>query len=85
MPTSDLIVPMADVCEFADTPALIANLDLVISVDISVVHLAGAMGTPVFLLERYANCWRWLSGREDSRGTRRYASSANNGAAIGRR
>jgi hypothetical protein len=31
-----------------------------------VVHLAGAMGKPVFLLDRYDNCWRWLSGREDS-------------------
>jgi hypothetical protein len=30
------------------------------------VHLAGAMGKPAFLLDRYDNCWRWLSGREDS-------------------
>ena len=45
---------------------LVANLDFVISVDTSVVHLAGAMGKPVFLLDRYDNCWRWLSGREDS-------------------
>jgi hypothetical protein len=52
--------------DFADTAALVANLDLVISVDTSVVHLAGAMGKPVFLLDRYDNCWRWLSGREDS-------------------
>ncbi len=57
---------MADVHDFADTAALVANLDLVISVDTSVVHLAGAMGKPVFLLDRYDNCWRWLSGREDS-------------------
>jgi ADP-heptose:LPS heptosyltransferase len=39
---------------------------LVISVDTSVVHLAGAMGKPVFLLDRYDHCWRWLSGRDDS-------------------
>jgi hypothetical protein len=30
------------------------------------VHLAGALGKPVFLLDRYDNCWRWFSGREDS-------------------
>jgi len=39
---------------------------VVVSVDTSVVHLAGAMGKPVFLLDRYDNCWRWLSGRTDS-------------------
>jgi ADP-heptose:LPS heptosyltransferase len=57
---------MGAVSDFADTAAIVANLDLVISVDTSVVHLAGAMGKPVFLLDRYDNCWRWLSGREDS-------------------
>jgi hypothetical protein len=35
-------------------------------VDTSVVHLAGAIGKPVFMLDRYDNCWRWLSRREDS-------------------
>jgi Flp pilus assembly protein TadD len=58
--------PMAAVADFADTAAIIANLDLVISVDTSVVHLAGALGTPVFLLDRYDGCWRWFSGRDDS-------------------
>lgn len=58
--------PMPGVADFADTAAIIANLDLVISVDTSVVHLAGALGKPVFLLDRYDNCWRWLSGRTDS-------------------
>lgn len=62
----DLLDMMDDVRDFADTAAIVANLDLVISVDTSVVHLAGAMGKPVFLLDRYDNCWRWLSGREDS-------------------
>jgi hypothetical protein len=62
----DLIDVMNEVRDFADTAAIIANLDLVISVDTSVVHLAGAMGKPVFLLDRYDHCWRWLSGREDS-------------------
>jgi ADP-heptose:LPS heptosyltransferase len=58
--------PMRGVADFADTAAIIANLDLVVSVDTSVVHLAGALGKPVFLLDRYDNCWRWLSRRTDS-------------------
>jgi hypothetical protein len=62
----DLLDFMDQARDFADTAAIVANLDLVISVDTSVVHLAGAMGKPVFLLDRYDNCWRWLSGREDS-------------------
>jgi tetratricopeptide (TPR) repeat protein len=51
---------------FEDTAALIANLDLVISVDTSVAHLAGAMGKPVFILSRFDGCWRWLNHRDDS-------------------
>ncbi|MGE0419569.1 MAG: glycosyltransferase family 9 protein, partial [Acetobacteraceae bacterium] len=58
--------PMPAVRDFADTAAIIANLDLVVSVDTSVVHLAAAMGKRVFLLDRYDNCWRWLHGRTDS-------------------
>ena len=58
--------PMGDVGDFADTAAIVANLDLVVSVDTSVAHLAGAMGKPVYLLDRYDNCWRWLTGRTDS-------------------
>jgi Flp pilus assembly protein TadD len=61
-----LFDPMPAVKDFADTAAIIANLDLVISVDTAVVHLAGAMGKPVFLLDRYDHCWRWLSGHADS-------------------
>jgi hypothetical protein len=61
-----LVDPMPDVRDFADTAAIIADLDVVISVDTSVVHLAGLMGKPVFLLDRYDGCWRWLSGRSDS-------------------
>ena len=58
--------PMGIAEDFADTAGIIANLDLVVSVDTAVVHLAGAIGKPVFLLDRYDNCWRWLSGRSDS-------------------
>ncbi len=61
-----LIDPMPTVRDFADTAAIVAGLDLVISVDTAVVHLAGAMGKPVFMLDRYDNCWRWLSGRTDT-------------------
>jgi hypothetical protein len=57
---------MDEMADFADTAALIANLDLVISVDTSVVHLAGALGKPVWLLDRFDPCWRWLTGRRDS-------------------
>ncbi len=60
------IDPMPHIEDFADTAAVIANLDLVIGVDTAVIHLAGLMGKPVFLLDRYDACWRWLSGRSDS-------------------
>ena len=52
--------------DFADTAALIEHLDLVISVDSAVAHLAGALGKPVWLMNRYASCWRWLLERTDS-------------------
>jgi len=52
--------------DFADTAALIEALDLVISVDTAAVHLAGALGKPVWLLNRFDTCWRWLLGRDDS-------------------
>jgi tetratricopeptide (TPR) repeat protein len=52
--------------DFADTAALIDNLDLVISVDSAVAHLAGALGKPVWLMNRYASCWRWLQEGDHS-------------------
>ena len=52
--------------DFADTAALIENLDLVISVDTSTAHLAGALGKPVWILNRFDTCWRWLLHRTDS-------------------
>ena len=61
-----LIDVMGEIDDFADTGALVANLDLVISVDTAVAHLAGALGKPVWLLDRFDSCWRWLSGRRDS-------------------
>jgi tetratricopeptide (TPR) repeat protein len=52
--------------DFADTAALIENLDLVIAVDTAVAHLAGALGKPVWVMNRYASCWRWMLKRPDS-------------------
>ena len=51
---------------FVDTAAIIANLDLVISSDTSVAHLAGAMGRPTWVALKYVPDWRWLLDREDS-------------------
>ncbi|HYD69489.1 tetratricopeptide repeat protein [Azospirillum sp.] len=62
----DLIDLTGGVGDFADTAALIMNLDLVITVDTSVAHLAGALGKPVWVLSRFDGCWRWLTGRDDS-------------------
>jgi tetratricopeptide (TPR) repeat protein len=56
----------ADLHDFADTAALVENLDLVIAVDTSTAHLAGAMGKPVWLLNRFDSCWRWMTERTDS-------------------
>ncbi|HEY4372772.1 MAG TPA: tetratricopeptide repeat protein [Burkholderiales bacterium] len=56
----------AELHDFSDTAALIDNLDLVIAVDTSTAHLAGALGKPVWLLNRFDTCWRWMLEREDS-------------------
>jgi tetratricopeptide (TPR) repeat protein len=58
--------PMDDVEDFADTAAIVENLDLVITVDTSIAHLAGALGKPVWILSRYDACWRWFRDRDDS-------------------
>ena len=60
-----LINWMDDAHDFSDTAALVEQLDLVIAVDTSTAHLAGAMGKPVWLLNRYDTCWRWgVSGEQ---------------------
>jgi ADP-heptose:LPS heptosyltransferase len=52
---------------FEDTAAIIARLDLVITVDTAVAHLAGAMNKPCWLLLPFRRCdWRWIRGRSDS-------------------
>ena len=56
----------ADLTDFAATAALIASLDLVIAVDTAVAHLAGALGKPIWLLNRFDTDWRWMDGTDDS-------------------
>ena len=56
----------AQIEDFGDTAALLEQLDLLISVDTSVPHLAGALGKPVWMMLPYANEWRWLLRRSDS-------------------
>ena len=52
--------------DFADTAAAVTMLDLMISIDTSMVHLAGALGKPVWVLMPFTQDWRWLLDREDS-------------------
>jgi len=63
-------VPLLDYMDecgdFLDSAALIDQLDLVISVDTSVAHLAGALGKPVWMLNRFESEWRWMLHRENS-------------------
>ncbi len=56
----------SDFGDFADTAALIANLDLVISSDTAVAHLAGAMGKPVWVILPLSPDWRWMLDRSDN-------------------
>ena len=51
---------------FRDTAAIMKNLDLVISADSAVPHLAGALGVPVWVPLRFAPDWRWFLDREDT-------------------
>jgi tetratricopeptide (TPR) repeat protein len=58
--------PAAALTDYADTAALLSGLDLLISVDTSAAHLAGAMGLPVWTLLPYCPDYRWMLGRDDS-------------------
>jgi Tfp pilus assembly protein PilF len=67
-PPADMtLIDLTDqIHDFADTAALIEQLDLVISIDTAVAHLAGALGKPVYLMLPFAPDWRWLLERSDS-------------------
>ena len=52
--------------DFATTAAIMANLDLIITVDTAAAHLAGALGKPVWTIMRYSPCWRWGLDRLDT-------------------
>ena len=56
----------AHLTDWAETAALVETLDLLISVDTATPHLAGAMGKPVWIMNRFDPCWRWLETRADS-------------------
>ena len=56
----------SELTDYAETAAMIANLDLVITVDTSVAHLAAAMGKPTWIMLPYCPEWRWLHDRVDS-------------------
>ena len=67
IPPDSSLLAFGDALEdFTDTAAIIENLDLVVSVDTSVAHLAAAMGKPTWILLPYVADWRWLIGRSDS-------------------
>ena len=63
MPLIDLT---KDLHDFADTAALVSNLDLVITVDTAVAHVAGALGKPAWVLIASEHDWRWLIARQDT-------------------
>ncbi|CAO3424954.1 tetratricopeptide repeat protein [Azospirillum doebereinerae] len=61
------VVPLDDMLhDFSETAAALANLDLLITVDTAVAHLAGAMGMPVWVMLPFSPDWRWLLDRDDS-------------------
>ena len=67
-PGLDLLDPPSPLHDLADTACLIAQLDLVVSVDTAIAHLAGALSRPVWLLNRYGGDWRWQPGHQDEAG-----------------
>jgi hypothetical protein len=66
-PVVDLSCRLDEVAgAFMDTAAVIGNLDLVVTSDTAIAHLAGALGAPVWLAVPFSSEWRWLLGRDDS-------------------
>jgi Flp pilus assembly protein TadD/ubiquinone/menaquinone biosynthesis C-methylase UbiE len=62
----ELLDPSSDVADFTDSAALVSQLDLVITIDSAVAHLAGGIGVPVWLLLPWNPDWRWMRDRRDS-------------------
>jgi ADP-heptose:LPS heptosyltransferase len=62
----ELIDHTDELHDFADTAAMLANLDLIITVDTAVAHLAGALARPAWVLLPYMPDWRWMLDRADS-------------------
>jgi tetratricopeptide (TPR) repeat protein len=65
-PGMSLVDLSGELADFSDDAALMANLDLVISIDTATAHLAGALGRPAWILTHFPPEWRWLLGRDDS-------------------
>jgi ADP-heptose:LPS heptosyltransferase len=63
---ADVLDLSSDLTDFGETAAVLANLDLTISIDSAVAHLAGALGRTVWLLLSRPSDWRWFRDREDS-------------------
>jgi hypothetical protein len=64
--TPNFIDLMPEVNDFEDTAAIMMNMDLIIAVDTSCAHLAGALGKETWLLNRFDTCWRWLAQEKQS-------------------
>lgn len=60
------IRPLPLTNSYADTAALLLQMDLLITIDTSICHVAGGLGVPVWLMNRYDTCWRWLTGEGSS-------------------
>ena len=66
LPSQAQVTPLVSDATLEETAALVAELDLVISVDTSIAHLAGALARPTWILLPFAPDWRWMLGRDDS-------------------
>ena len=64
--SADIIHFGHELDDFSDAAALISHLDLVVSVDTAIAHLAGALRKPVWILLTHVPDWRWLLDRDDS-------------------